>query len=248
MNSGFDLSKYGKLLNGEDSLEVYRIGDEDPNWSRISRYIKLRAPFHVIETVFSESEMDSARVLGFESKSTTGHPQSPRGPWRSFSFDLSAYCRKCGVGAVQNAPIRMKSEVNWGRRQTTQLYGLHDELFVEPKVYQDVFEPLGIGYWPVMSTGGKVLESVVQLRFELFVDMFLPVDHPVVGCSNCQSFKHLYRFQGYWPKVSLEQFLIAKSRQWFGSGADAFHATFVSHEMYQVMKEHKLNCFYMPCA
>jgi hypothetical protein len=101
-----------------------------------------------------------------------GYPEpSDDDSYKALTFDLSEYCRICGTGWRQVAPFRMKKPPVWRRRSILQLNWIFDEYFVKPDLWKAVFEPFGIGYWPVvLNKTGAEIESVVQLKVSDLTD------------------------------------------------------------------------------
>ena len=115
-----------------------------------------------------------------------------------------------------------------------------DEFFVTPDVWATVFEPHGIASWPVLKRGGGELQTVVQL------DVVEEVSVRTVGldgeaCADCGRFKFLPIRRGPLPELVEEPSgHMAKTREYFGSGASAHHAVVLSRAVGEAMRAAKL--------
>ncbi len=69
---------------------------------------------------------------------------------------------------IQIAPFRMKKP-KWGKNQNHfMIEGEQDRLFLKKDVYQEAFEPLGLGYLKVLDYDtGEPLEDTVQLEIPI---------------------------------------------------------------------------------
>ena len=103
-----------------------------------------------------------------------GYPQPEDGfGYREATYDLSNYCPTCGMGAVQRAPFRMRSEPKQSRSQFLQLNWVFDEIFVRDVVIEvlakgDVASVKSLR--PVVHKTGRPVQSVSQLQ----IDHILP--------------------------------------------------------------------------
>ena len=147
---------HGFELNGP--FASFEIAEGDPRWGAVSQ---LRR-FKVIDTLitrYSDAELDAAAVLGVLAASPRGYPE-PSSDWGYLSktFDLTQYCNMCGIGARQVAPFILKQAPKL-QNSVLQLNWVFDELFVARSVWREVFEPLGIGFRPVvLHRTGEELE------------------------------------------------------------------------------------------
>jgi len=246
---GIDLLHIGNPDKNWMPFVVLTLAETDDRWLPVSSLIERLDVGHTVETEFARTELHGATCLHFCSKSTTGYPEpSSDGGYLAITYDLSDYCDQCGTGKTQKQPFRMKSEVKWGRRQTTQLNWVEEELFVRPDIWESVFKPMGIDFRPVQSVGGRELDSVVQLKVEEEVDLNIPSTHVAEVCSKCGRVKFQHNFNGYWPSAVSSPVAIAKSVQYFGWGHAAHRALLISHDMFERMDANKLNCQYWACS
>jgi hypothetical protein len=214
------------------------IAEDDPRWSAVSRLVQKLKVLDIPATQFSDDELLHSGFLSVLPGWLCGYPQ-PEDDYLAATYDLSNYCRICGIGKKQIHPFRMKREPAWGTRSILQMNWVFDEYFVRPEIWQKVFEPLGIGSRPVLHyKSGDQLQSVVQLDIRQIVALKIE-NLPFTECTVCSQKKYSPRVNGFFPAPS-SAVVLAKSTQYLGSGANAFQQILISHELYTRIKEAKM--------
>lgn len=230
-----------ELPSGSKSLGMvsFEIAEDDPRWQRVGAILPKFQTFDTIRTKFSEAEREAAPYLAMISSWQHGYPEpSDDGAYLAATFDLTDFCRACGMGLRQAAPFRLKKAPPWGRRSFLQLNWVFDEFFVKPDVWASIFEPLGIGSRPaLLAKTGARLDSVVQLDIPGLRDLKLDVAGE--ECLRCGRTKYPYRpvLRGFHPPPSDTSDALFKSSQCFGSGASAFRAILVSNSLYRTIRD-----------
>lgn len=185
---------------------------------------------------FTPEEIAAARWL-----SITAFPQGYPYPddiyeYVKVTYDTTEWCPKCGVGAKQNAPFRMRREPQWGKRHDIlRLHWVDDALFTRPEVWERVFKPFGIGCMPVLNARGTAeLQTVVQLVVEEHVGLST---EGLEGhtCPECGRVKYREPLDFLPTLLEEPSGAMAMSREWFGSGGAAYHLTLVSQTLWQAM-------------
>jgi rRNA maturation protein Nop10 len=220
---------------------VLDIAESDPTWTDVQKWISKRTHFESISPSFSQVEVAAARWLEVLPDWHHGYPQPDDDfGYRDLTYDLSDYCSTCGIGAVQKAPFRMRREPRWGRRGILQLNWVFDEFFVTPEVWATVFEPHGIASRPVVKRGGAELQTVVQL------DVVEQVRIRTKGldaetCPACGRLKYLPIRRGPLPEfVDEPSGHMARTSEFFGSGASAHHAIVLSQALWAAIRAAKV--------
>jgi hypothetical protein len=214
------------------------VSEAAPNWSDVEAWIRRRRPSDVVSTAFTADEIAGAQWLGIEADQHQGFPQPRDGKfgYRDVTYDTTDYCPACGIGLRQKAPFQMKGDPNMGRRGILQMHWVYDEFFATPGVWESVLQPLGIDARPVTKPSGAVLEKIVQI----VNDEVVPVDVVGLGpakgepphCPTCGRPKYGPVVRGPLPAPLVEpRGQIARSEQWFGSGASAYREVLVSAEL-----------------
>ena len=158
------------------------------------------------------------------------------------TYDVTDYCSKCGVGAKQIAPFRFRGEPKWGRRHILQVNWVFDEYFVLPEVWERLFKKYGVECMPVVKhKTGQPLESVVQLKIDTRATAPLRIgDTPHETCLFCHRVKY-HSLRGFFPPFVVRQTAdILKTREYFGSGGQAFQRVIVSARLFREIADHKL--------
>jgi hypothetical protein len=230
-----ELSAFGlKIENGHDvSIEV---AESDAAWPAVSAWARQREVLDVVRTEFSDYDLLSAELLEMTCEGHYGDPQ-PESESLAVTYDLSRFCRRCGVGATQRAPFRMSEEPILGDRGILQLHGVPDQFFVTREVFDTCFQPHGVGHHPVERRRGEELRSVVQLAILAEVEIDggqLPSER----CDACGRFKHAPLVRGAFPRLRRSTPVpILFSRAWFGVSSSAWHAVIVAQRVFRSLRE-----------
>ncbi len=221
----------------EDGWALFDIDEADSRWPYVESLLACKGKGTIVTTKFTKKELDSAACLTIGALLYHGHPEphDDDDGYLVLTYDLSDYCEECGLGKRQKAPLRMRGEPRWGKRGLIQMYWVYDELFVTPAVWETVFAPFGIGKREVLSHGGKELRTVVQLVIEGEADVET-TDLLPESCSACGRTKYAPHVRGCFPPLAgPPPAALAKTRQWFGSGGQAFQELLVSRELRQAL-------------
>ena len=142
------------------------------------------------------------------------------------------------VGAARLAKVG--SEPRWGRRGVLQLNWVFDEFFAKPDVWESVFRPYGVGKRPVLNVRGRELVTVVQLD----VVEVVPVrteGPPGRLCPRCGRVICLPVTRGPFPALTREPVnAIARTRDYFGSGASAFRPVLVRSDLARALLDSRV--------
>ncbi|MBN1588625.1 MAG: hypothetical protein JW888_03840 [Pirellulales bacterium] len=239
---------------GWSTFQVCRVGESHPAWRELHALFRKWDALVSIETKFTKAELQSADYLYMRATWHNGYPMPDNDfGYREITYDLREYHEKKGTGAIQKAPFHLRQEPGWSRRDIFELNWVHDEFFVRPKVWRDVFQPFGIETWPVIHHGtGKVLKKVVQLKITKTAGSCLnmPKSAPGEKCPAPVGKKYYGWCRGFFPAFEKRpKAPILKSREYFGSGGSAWHAVIVSGELYRAIVDAKVKGLtFMPLA
>jgi rRNA maturation protein Nop10 len=214
-------------------LVSFELDESHESWPKVQRWITARRPVDVVRTQFSKQELASAKWLELMPDWHHGYPQPNEDVfgYREATYDVSEYCPQCGTGLKQKAPFQMKAEPKWGRNGILQLNWIFDEYFVTPAIWAKVFEPHGVGYRQVLSTKGVELKTVMQLIVAEEIDV-ITEGLPIERCPSCGRVKYVPITRGRFPVLASEPAgHMAKTRQYFGSGASASKRVLISQDL-----------------
>jgi hypothetical protein len=223
--------KYADRRQILPSFGSVRISESNTHWDKAIDIIREIKNTEFIETEFSGAEIDSAAALGLFGKGNRGYPQPEDGlGYLNATFDLSEYCNICGLGLRQVRPFRLLNEFDL-KRSVLQLNWVFDEFFVSREIWARVFEPFGVGFWPVVShKTGQEFEEIVQLRTSSEVDV--QIEGLVLEvCRVCGRPKAQISFRGFAPEPSCIPGALFKSKQSFGPGALSYRRVMVNQPL-----------------
>ncbi|AEG01993.1 hypothetical protein Metme_3632 [Methylomonas methanica MC09] len=232
---------------------VCKIAENHPKWPELSELLK---PFdlvqcgHTLIAEFSKKEFNAAKYLKITPNWHHGYPEpSDTNEYRELTYNLDEYCPKCGIGKRQKAPFRFKKSPVWGQKNILQLNWIFDEYFVKSEIWQEDFEPFGIGCRPVvLDKSGRELDSVVQLELTEQVELHDLDDARVETCDVCGRSKYLPLTGRFMPAPAATNAAMFRSNQYFGSGASAWRMVIISQELYAKAQSANLKgVSYVPC-
>ena len=232
----------GVELEREDVLFSFDISDADRRWPRV-KMIALEFDFLDIQSMeYGDEELASADWLELLTIWACGYPQPSRTfNYLKITYNLDEYCDKCGIGAIQKAPFKMRREPGWRKRNITQLYWVADEFFVKPDLWESAFKPFGIECLPVVKgrKGEQTLESVVQIKLDTVADTPLMAgEHPTVTCEVCGRTKYEGFYPGFRPRPEVfPDVPIFRVKDYFGSGAMSARPVYIRADLYRKLLE-----------
>lgn len=218
----------------------FDLAEDHPNWPALRDLFANWDALGMQWTEFSKSELRNASWLNLVPDWHHGYPQ-PRDNefgYLEATYDLTDYCVRCGIGNKQKAPFQMKGEPKWGRRNILQLNWVFDEYFVTPEAWASVFKPHGILARPVLNNKQIELNSVVQLVVDEHVGVVTErLTKEEQACTVCGRTKYLPVARGPFPLLVIEPSTpMAKTNEYFGSGASANKGVIVSHALFRDMQ------------
>jgi len=235
------LNSMGIQVN-DSGMATFKVSEEDGLWADIKKFLTEVDYVDIVDTIFSKAEISAADHFEIVPGWHHGYPQ-PRDDvfgFRERTYDLQHYCKLCGVGLIQDSPFQMVGEPKWGRRNIMQLNWIFDEYFVPPEIWEEVFRPREIGFREVVGSKGSALKTVVQLVIEKEVCID-PNGFTLECCVDCRSTKYTPSMRGAFPALAGEfPGPIAKTQQYFGSGASASKRVLVSKNLALTISD-KLN-------
>ncbi|WNG33080.1 hypothetical protein F0U61_05175 [Archangium violaceum] len=236
-----ELAALGVVV-GASGLVTFEVDETHESWSALRLWIVKRRAVDIVSTKFSERELAAASWLVLEPGWHQGCPQpdEARFGFRDATYTSAGFCEQCGIGLEQKAPFQMKSEPRWGRNGVLQLHWVFDEFFVTPEVWSTVFKPNGVGCRPVLDAKGAELKTVVQLVTQEEVGVVVE-GLEAERCARCGRDKFLPVTRGTFPPLASEPSVrMAKTREYFGSGASAYRGVLVSREVARALAEEKV--------
>ena len=246
-NLGVQLDRGPKDMPGA-SIGSFEISEDEPQWPIVRSLAEKVKITDFVRTRFSNSELDGANVLCVLASAHRGYPQpSKKMGYLEETYDLSEYCRECGIGHRQIRPFRIKSKPA-SKHSVLQLNWVFDEFFVFRDVWEEIFKPFDIDCWPVVSDEtGEVSKSIVQLRISHKADLKDDIDSNQT-CHCCGRTKSPLSLRGFAPTPIDIPAPIFRSTQYFGNGGNAFNRLFITAPLYREAQLRELRGIeYYPC-
>lgn len=245
-------------------ISVLEIYEDAPDWTYVRRLLVDHDIQSTSSNLYSPQEVADAQWLTMAATGHHGYPM-PDGDfgYRRATYDLSRACARCGIGKVQNAPFRIRSEFKPSRSHFLQLNWVFDEFFVRAPVAASLggHGITGISFMaPLLHRSNQPSQETLQMRVTTHLPMAIDVsglqqvtcktrneewrqDFPAWlrrdNAPECGSVKYHLRHRG--PlRVSTKALNGApdavKSQEWFGSGGSAFQLLIVSQRFCQLVR------------
>ena len=240
------------------SIEFY-LYEDNPNFAEVQTKIDKYGIEPQIGTFYEKADIQKAEWF----KISTGQYQypQPEDDYLEKTFDLKNYCELCGIGRIQNAPFRLRTEP---KQHNNQFWGLHWEYFAvfvrqETKSIFEKEKIKGITFSkPVLNKKNIEIEGFYQLHIDTILNKgFDSYNTKTITCKvaneeNCNtdiSSDCCGRVKFHHPKIGgylFDQtifnpdFDIVQSNEYFGSGASANRIQIVSKRFKELVDKHKL--------
>jgi len=152
--------------------------------------------------------------------------------YKNLTYDLTNYCHSCGIGLKQKDAFRLKNVPPEGKKRIFSIGWVFDELFVDKKLYEEVFKPLDIQCREVLQFKKDIpFENTVQLILQETEEQLDLPDNPIEKCTTCGRTKYQPMPQDFYPMYKNVIAPIFKSSDYFGSGASAYKRIFITKEL-----------------
>ena len=246
----------------EIGIQAIKVYDDDQRWPALKAIVR-----NLDASVYSGTEFDDVdRASSSYLKMATaprGYPQPEKAyAYLRKTFDDANGCpggdlerfaggviQGCGVNYRQKAPFRIRKVPNLDRLKIFGINWVHEVVFVRRDVYESVFKPRGIGFWPVIQHSTNLeIDNLVQLRIDIEVDVDVQ-GLSFEECQFCGTRKYMANRIGPYPAPEPTDAAMFMSRQYFGIGFAANRHVMVSNELYREITELKLKgASFVPCA
>ncbi len=166
LGAAYKIETLGSIGDKEHRSIEFTISESDPLFPVISELIGKYNFYAQVGVYYSQKDIEAAEWV----HATVGEYQYPQ-PEDGFryleaTYDASDYCARCGMGAVQVRPFRLKCDFKQKSSRFLGLHWVHDEVFVRPEV-KAIFEEeqiSGIEFsHPVHHKSGENIDSVYQI-------------------------------------------------------------------------------------
>ena len=194
--------------------------------------------------LFTKKELKESLLSAKNGSHEHGYPMPDiDGSYLELTYDLSNYCESCGIGKKQKDAFRLKNVPKEGKKRLFGLIGWcgFDEYFVDKELYNEVFKPLGIKSREVLKYKKEVpFDTHVQLVLEETEEVLDLKDNLIESCDKCGRWKYQPMPQGFYPRYKNIIAPIFKSKDWFGTGAEARKRIFITQELREKLIDMKI--------
>jgi hypothetical protein len=126
--------------NGPLSLIEYRFSEVDPQASVLKEFVTIHDITLQSALYYKEGEINNSEWVIV----TVGEFQYPQPDgYIEVTYDTQNYCSRCGQGAVQDQPFRLKKDFVQKQAKFLGLHWVFDEIFVRPEIKR-IFDANGI--------------------------------------------------------------------------------------------------------
>lgn len=251
---------------GNGGFIVINITEDDPKWPDVQQ---LALAYNeewssLVTNVFTKSELRAAEWSLLSTSGHFGYPQ-PEDDYISVTYDTTNFCEHCGIGAVQRAPFRFRSEPKAPHSHFLKFNWVFDELFILPAVMErfQQADVSGIDYGiPVIHKNNQPLVTRWQLHINTILPPVLYTQglQTVTCCLNNEETRQTHnpttqittpfcgRVKYHLTHHGLRAFQrkafsgmpdFIKSSEWFGSGCRAFRLILVSNKVANMILDEK---------
>lgn len=262
-----ELQKLGCIYkfteNGHLSFIEYTFAEHESFATRLIEFANFHQIIVQSRLLYEEKEILNAEWVIAE-VGEFQYPQ-PEDNYKEATYDTRNYCSRCGQGAIQNRPFRLKKDFVQRQAKFLGLHWVFDEIFVRPEIKGlfDAANISGITYLDVVQhKTGQRISDLLQLKIpvldhpglitdELFTVTCKPQneesyvkgvgqikDKP--GLPFCGRIKYRYPLTKqikFQASVLKSQPDFVKSQEYFGSGAAANHFILVRNRAVRLIKE-----------
>jgi hypothetical protein len=228
--------------SGGGLLVFVDIAETDPKWPDISDLIDSFGAADIQETLFTASEIRSARWLRMISVFEQGYPQ-PKMPWPFKQTDRELFCPKCAI-YQQIAPMRIAKEPHLGKNAFVHTIWTN-EIFCIPEVFQGLEEIQAKGYesWNViLHKPGQISEKIRQLYVPAIASPGFIAEEYLgrTRCSECGITKYNAHMRGtmrIMKEAIVPETDFMLTNEWFGSGYIAWREMLVSNRVAKLIQD-----------
>lgn len=241
-------------------IEFY-VYEDNPEFDKIKKELGKYLEPQVVGTEYEKEDTKNAEWFLIN----TGKYQYPQ-PEDDFgylkaTFNLENYCNWCGIGKIQNAPYRLKTEP---KQHNSQFWGLHwdfDAVFVRQKakntLEREKIKDIRFTN-PVLHKKDSPIQDFYQLLIDKVLDKgFDSYNTKTITCKfsneeNCNKEKekdYCGRIKYHHPMIGgycfdknifNSDYDIVETNEYFGSGASANRLQIVSKRFKEIFEKNKL--------
>lgn len=225
-----------ELPGGRSQLITFIIEESDPQWKKISELVEIYGAVNIVETTFTEEEIQNAEWLRLTTTFEQGYPQ-PQKYWPFKQSNLEIICSNCAVYR-QIAPMRLSKEPSLGKNSFMSLiWG--GEVFCTSEVILGLESIRAKGYEArdvIIHKTNQPSEKIYQLYVPGMAKpgLVLEDEWPRKSCTMCGTIKYYPHTKGIMNiqrKALIPGLDFIVTYEWFGHGLLAWREMLVSNRV-----------------
>ncbi len=226
--------------NPKSGYTAYQI--EESEYLRLKDFFDSWSITGIKYPLFTKKELKESLLSAKSGGHNHGYPMPDmNGGYLELTYDLSDYSKNSGIGKKQKNAFRLKNVPKAGKKRMFGVGWIFDEYFVDIELYNEVFRPLGIKSRPILKYKKDIpFDTHVQLVLEETEETLDLKDNPIETCQETGRWKYQPMPQGFYPRYKNIIAPIFKSKEWFGSGAEAHKRIFITQELREKLIEMKI--------
>ncbi|WP_299244096.1 hypothetical protein [uncultured Aquimarina sp.] len=226
--------------NPKKGYTAYQI--EESEYFRLEKLLNNWGIEGIRYPLFTKKELKESLLSAKTNHQSHGYPMPDLdGGYLELTYDLSDYSKSSGIGAKQKDAFRLKNVPKAGKKRMFGVGWVFDEYFVDIELYNQVFKPLGIKSREILQyKKEKPFDTHVQLVLEETEETLDLKDNPIETCKESGRWKYQPMPRGFYPQYKNIIAPIFKSKEWFGTGAEARKRIFVTQELREKLIEMKI--------
>jgi hypothetical protein len=242
------LSNYG--IKVETKYDRFDIEENDTYWL-LKPYLDEWKVQDFVVSIFSDDDFSKAKILVYSGVRANGYPMpDDDNGYMQTTYDDTNYCPVCGIGLIQKEPFRLKAIPKWGSKKIFSLNWIYDELFVKKDFFESILIKYGVESVPVLLYKKETLiENTVQIKIPTTEDGLNLQGYEFEICHSCHRKRYNLINTGFFPafEFDADERHIFKSKEWFGTGANARKYIFLSGVLRKELIKFKIKMNYIPC-
>ncbi|WP_299244100.1 hypothetical protein [uncultured Aquimarina sp.] len=226
------------IKEGIDTIEI----EEGEIYLKLKPYLEEWGVLDMRYPEFTKKELKESLLSAKNGGHIHGYPMPDLdGSYLELTYDLSNYSKSSGIGKKQKDAFRLKNVPKVGKKRMFGVGWIFDEYFVDTELYNEVFKPLGIKSREILEyKKEKPFDTHVQLVLEETEETLSLKNNPIEKCEESGRWKYQPMQQGFYPQYKNIIAPIFKSKEWFGTGAEARKRIFVTQELREKLIEMKI--------
>ena len=232
----------------------FDIGENDENWKQVQevvRHSKGEIIDNQFKTLFSKKELSASQYFVMVPTWHFLYPE-PKDDfeYENITYDSSKKCSFCNQGLVQKDLFSIREAPKWGNKDIGQLNWIFDEFFVTERLKNLLCEKFNLTFSQVRIHQTNIFcKNVFKLEIESSVEIEDKQILDFETCPVCGRIKYHMCHNNFFPKISMMNNHIARTKEFFGSGKSAYNQIIIDRYLFDFFIQNKIKgCDFIPIA